>query len=51
MTEMFQESVGELKNLEEKMEERNDKWNVTDERMKLFMALKDNLKRMSFMKR
>ena len=50
ISEMFQECVGGIKKLEEKIEERNDKWKETDEKVKLYLNLKQNLKQMMFFK-
>lgn len=46
MNELFQGAVGSVKELEEKIEDRKEKWDVTDAKMKLYMNIWENVQRM-----
>ena len=46
INELFEKTAGETNALETAIEERNQKWEITDQKMNIFMSLKHNLKQM-----
>ena len=46
MGQLFEQTLGEMKSTESLIEERNEIWRVTEEKMQVYSNLKENLKKM-----